>query len=108
MKQLYLSTLVLLLVLIGKPIHAQDFSNKGKEFWLCFPQHVPSSNLATLSIYITSDRASSGTITMGNGAFSATFSISAYGIQEIQIPHAAAHISNAESNTVIRKSILIK
>lgn len=88
---------------------AQDFSNKGKDFYLCFPQHVPSgTNLATLSIYITSDRASSGTITMANGAFSATFNIVAFGIQEIQIPHASAHISNAESFTIIKKSIRIK
>jgi gliding motility-associated-like protein len=90
---------------------AQDFSNKGKEFYLCFPTHVPNStaNLATLSIYITSDRASSGTITMGNGAFTGTFNIAANGLQEIQIPWAGnRHISNAEANTVIRKSINIK
>ena len=88
---------------------SQDFSNKGKDFYLCFPQHVPSgNNLATLSIYITSDKASAGTITMSNGAFSATFSIAAYGIQEIQIPHATAHISNTESFTIIQKSIRIK
>ncbi len=88
---------------------SQDFSNKGKDFYLCFPQHVPSgNNLATLSIYITSDRASSGTITMANGAFSSTFNIPANGIQEIQIPHAIAHISNAESFSIIQKSIRIK
>lgn len=90
---------------------AQDFSNKGKEFYLCFPTHVHNApaNLATLSIYITSDKASSGTITMGNGAFTGTFNIAANGLQEIQIPWAAnRHISNAEANTVIRKSINIK
>ncbi len=90
---------------------SQDFSNKGKDFYLCFPQHVPSGNsLATLSIYITSDRASTGTITMGNGAFSATFNINAGNnyFQEIQIAHNLAHISNAESFTIIQKSIRIK
>jgi hypothetical protein len=89
---------------------AQDFSNKGKEFWLCFPTHVPSSNNATLSIYITGDRASSGTITMPNGAFSGTFNIAANGIQEIQIAWATnRHIDGpTESNTVLNKSIRIK
>ena len=90
---------------------SQDFSNKGKEFWLCFPQHVPTGNnsLATLSIFITSDMASSGTISMPNGAFNGTFNIPANGIQEIQIPwNANIHIANSESNTVLNKSIHIK
>ncbi len=108
-KLLRLSTLLLLASFWGSNSYSQDFSNKGKEFWLCFPQHVPSGNsLATLSIWITSDRASSGTITMANGAFSANFNIAANGLQEIQIPHSAAHISNGESGLVIKKSIRIK
>jgi IgGFc binding protein len=87
---------------------SQDFSNKGKEFWLCFPSHVPSSNNATLSIWITSDQASSGTVTMTNGAFSGTFNIVAGGLQEIQIAWAAnTHITNAESGAVIQKSIKV-
>ncbi|MEI2737412.1 MAG: PKD domain-containing protein [Chitinophagaceae bacterium] len=61
-----------------------------------------------MSIWITSDRASSGTVTMTNGAFSAPFNIPANGLQEIQIPHATGHISNAESGIVIQKSIRIK
>ncbi len=96
-------------LLIFSTAFSQDFSNKGKEFFLCFPQHVPSANvLATLSIWITSDRASRGTITMANGAFNATFNIAANGLQEIQIPHAIGHIGNAESGLVIQKSITIK
>lgn len=97
------------LLLIAAKTFSQDFSNKGKEFYLCFPQHVPSANvLATLSIWITSDKASRGTITMANGAFSSTFNIPANGLQEIQVPHNLAHISNAESGMVIQKSIKVK
>ncbi len=95
---------------------AQDFSNKGKDFWLCFPQHVPNNatNIATLSIFITSDKASSGTITMPNGAFSGTFNVLANGIQEIQIPwNVNVHISNGESSNeattqILKKAIRIK
>ena len=103
--------LLCLSVLISLQINAQDFSNKGKDFYVCFPNHVPNSaaNIATLSIFVTSDLASSGTISMPNGAFSATFNIAANGIQEIQIPwNANVHISNAESNTVLNKSIRIQ
>lgn len=114
MKRFYsLSTLVLSILACGSTI-AQDFSNKGKDFYLCFPTHVPSATLATLSIYITSDRASSGTITMLNGAFSGTFNIAANGIQEIRIPwNANIHISNTESSNenitqILTKSIHIR
>ncbi len=92
-------------------VSAQDFSNKGKDFYLCFPNHVPAPNqgLATLSIFITSDKASSGTITMANGAFSGTFNIAANGIQEIPIVwNSNIHISNGESNSVIKKSIRVR
>ncbi len=104
-------------VLFSITANSQDFSNKGKDFWLCFPQHVPTNvttTLATLSIFITSDKASTGTITMPNGAFSATFNIAANGLQEIQIPHSTTrHISNGESSNetitqILNKSIRIK
>ncbi|MEO6611185.1 MAG: PKD domain-containing protein [Chitinophagaceae bacterium] len=110
MRKIYLLSTLVLTIFFGTPSSSQDFSNKGKDFYLCFPQHVPSgTQLATLAIFITSDKASSGTITMANSAFSATFNIPAYGIQEISIPwNALIHISNAESNTVIKKSIRIK
>lgn len=104
-----LSTLSALAMFCGTAIFCQDFSNKGKDFWLCFPQHVPSGNsLATLSIWITSDKASSGTVTLTNGTFSANFNIPANGLQEIQIPHAIGHISNGESFTISKKSIRVK
>jgi hypothetical protein len=51
----------------------QDYSNKGKEFWLCFPSHCPNAanTRPVLSIFITSDQASTGTVTMPNSAYSA-------------------------------------
>ncbi len=110
MRKFKLLSTLLLAILCGSSMFAQDFSNKGKEFWLCFPQHVPSGTLATLSVWITSDKASSGTITMTNGAFSANFTVNAGNnyLQQIQIPHSVAHISNGESGIIIQKSIRVK
>ena len=45
---------------------------------------------------------------MANGAFTANFSIAANGLQQIQVPHSVAHISNAQSGMVIQKSIKVK
>jgi len=115
MRKCILLTLVLLASITA---FSQDFSNKGKDFYLCFPNHVPSSGNATLSIFITSDKASSGTITMPNGAFAGTFNIGANGLQEILVNwNSNIHISNnpATDETtnetitrVLKKSIRIK
>jgi len=46
--------------------YGQDFSNKGKDFWVSYPQHIDST-LSVMGLYITSDVNTSGTITI-NGS----------------------------------------
>ncbi|NJO25654.1 MAG: hypothetical protein HC867_07685 [Bacteroidia bacterium] len=88
-------------------LFAQDFSNKGKEFWLCFPSHTPSGNLASMALFITSDKNSSGTISV-NG-FNTTFNVTANQVAgPINIPYSNAHINFAETGTVINKGINVK
>jgi hypothetical protein len=95
------------LVVSSGTLWSQDFTNKGKDFWLCFPAHVPNSNfLAKLSLFITSDQASSGTIQIGSTTIN-TFSIAANALQEIDIPYNQAYISNSESNTLVNKGIRV-
>ena len=40
---------------------SQDLSNKGKNFWICYPAHIDSTNSA-MGIYITSDVNATGQI----------------------------------------------
>lgn len=35
-------------------VHAQNFSNKGKEFWVCFPVHIDGT-AAKIQLFLTSD-----------------------------------------------------
>ncbi len=107
MRKLKLLCALVLAILLGNTSYAQDFSNKGKEFWFCFPNHIPSGANGQMSIWITSDQASSGTIVMTNGTFSANWNVAANGITSINIPYNLAHISNAESNMIIQKSLKI-
>ena len=56
----------LLLVLIGLSASAQDFSNKGREFWIPYSYHVgmnsgPTSSVS-MTLYITSDVNTSYTV----------------------------------------------
>ena len=93
-------------------VYAQDFSNKGKEFWVVFPPHQPSApaNLADLSLYISSDKNTSGHIVINGDSIS--FNIIAFTPQEFILPRATTYVSGAESATddptTIQKTVLNK
>src|SRR5437868_14982771 len=40
---------------------SQDFSNKGKDFWIAYPDHINTTS-SVMGIYITSDVNATGTI----------------------------------------------
>ena len=91
-------------------VHAQDFSNKGKEFWVVFPPHAPSNNnLAELSLYISSDKNTSGYIVINTDSI--RFYIVAFTPQEFILPRTSTYISGAESatdNAASNKKIVLK
>jgi len=90
MKQLYLSTLILLLVLIGKPIHAQDFSNKGKEFWLAYSYHVGMVNAGgtpVMTLYLTSDVTTTYNVEIYSGTPIQSGTINANQVVSVTIPN---------------------
>jgi gliding motility-associated-like protein len=93
-------------------INAQDFSNKGKEFWVVFPPHQPSSptTLAELSLYISSDKNTSGHIVINGDSI--PFNIIAFTPQEFILPRNTTYVSGAESATddptAIQKTVLNK
>ena len=98
-KHLLLLSIVMFCSLLS---YSQDFSNKGKEFWLVFPAHTPSSGQAQMGLFLTSDQNSSGTITV-NG-FSTTFTVTANQVTgPIDIPYANANVLT--TNTVVNKGI---
>jgi gliding motility-associated-like protein len=107
MRKIYLFSTLVLTLLLGKNSFAQDFSNKGKDFFLCFPSHVPSgASLAQMSLFITSDRNSSGVVTY-NGQ-TQNFVVTANQVTEVAILRSAAYILDAESNAPINKGIRVK
>ena len=53
---------------------SQDFSNKGKDFWIPYPEHIDGT-ASTMGLYITSDVNTSGTIYVG--ATAVPFSVTA-------------------------------
>lgn len=45
-------------------LYAQEFSNKGREFWIAYPAHVNGTN-SVMGLYITSDVNTTGTVKVG-------------------------------------------
>lgn len=59
--------LVVLVALIYSVLPAQDFSNKGKEFWIAYPAHIDGTN-SVMGLYITSETNTTGTVQLGSGS----------------------------------------
>lgn len=64
---------LLLIVFLGffSGLYSQDFSNKGKEFWLTYPQHIDLTQ-SVMGIYITSDKNATGQIDVAGTLISFT------------------------------------
>jgi gliding motility-associated-like protein len=78
------------ILLFTKSSFAQDFSNKGTEFFITFPAHVDGT-LAAMGIYITSDQAASGQVQVGNGGATINFNITANTVRRIFLGNTAAN-----------------
>lgn len=101
--------LMILISVFSLSAKGQDFSNKGKEFWLGYGNHVrmfdpklvvPSTNCylngnqqicpETMEVYITSDVNTTGYVEIKSIGFKEPFNVLANQISKITIPRSAA------------------
>ncbi|HYF30593.1 MAG TPA: PKD domain-containing protein [Chitinophagaceae bacterium] len=92
--------LLLLLAVAASSVYSQDFSNKGKEFWIGYGNHVRmyQGNSQQMVLYITSDVNTTGTVEIPGIPWSTSFSVTANQITTINIPQAARLDSEGLSN----------
>src|SRR5215203_6503850 len=80
--------------ILGLLIHfctfAQDFSNKGKEFWLAYSYHVGmvNSDAPTMTLYITSDVNTGFKVEIYGTAVIQTGNITAGQVMNVNIPNS--------------------
>ncbi|MDQ6814063.1 MAG: PKD domain-containing protein [Bacteroidota bacterium] len=110
----------LALVLMCASVQSQDFSNKGKDFWIGYGNHVrmfdprlipptttcyQSGNAQNcpekMQVYITSDINTSGLIEIASIGFSQAYTVTANQITTIDIPRSAALADEGLYNTGI-------
>ena len=84
--------LLFFLVSVGRFMAmGQDFSNKGKEFWIAYPAHV-DGNTSVMGLYITASVNTSGTISLAGGA-PLSFSVLANTVTRIFLNNTGAGTS---------------
>ncbi|MBC7745395.1 MAG: PKD domain-containing protein [Flavobacterium sp.] len=83
--------LLLLLQVAANPLSAQSTSNKGKDFWLGYGNHVRGfiDNSQKMAVYITSDVSTSGKVEIPGIGYSAIFNVTANSITTVIIPQSA-------------------
>src|SRR5215813_14063889 len=81
------------LSLLFNKVFSQDFTNKGKDFWIGYGNHVrmvQGSPAEKMQLYITSDVNTSGNVAIPSVGFNQAFTIGANQITTIDIPRSAA------------------
>ena len=54
------------LLLVASPLRSQEFSNRGKEFWLTYPAQIDGTT-SVMGLYITSSVNTTGTLELAGG-----------------------------------------
>jgi gliding motility-associated-like protein len=72
--------------------YAQDFSNKGKDFWVIYTGHIDGLT-SRMALYITSDQNATGTVSVGGNVIN--FSVTANQVTTVRFTN-----SSSPSNSV--------
>ncbi|GAA4331190.1 PKD domain-containing protein [Flaviaesturariibacter amylovorans] len=107
MKKLIAFLLLTGIFLAPRSTHAQDFSNKGKEFWLAYSYHVGmaggAGNQPVMTLYLTADETTTYTVEIFGVTTVATGTITAGQVASVSISTAyAINDEGAFSNRAIR------
>src|SRR5688572_2236388 len=97
MKKLILPWALAMLVLCSVSAYAQDFSNKGRDFWLVYPGHI-DGNQSRMALYISSNVSTSGIVTV-NGT-NIPFTTTANQATVVQIFPSSYNVINPQSEGI--------
>ena len=82
MRKFYLLGTLVLTLFICRSGEAQDFSNRGKDFWVAYSGHIDGTS-SVMGLYLTSDVSTSGSVQVG--AVNLPFTITANQVTKLFI-----------------------
>lgn len=79
MRKLYLLSTLVLIVLAGGFCSAQDFSNKGKDFWVAYGYHaiMPGTNQQQMVLYFAADQTTNVTVSIPGLGYTQNYVVAA-------------------------------
>ena len=89
------SIAILSLGIVGE-VCAQYTSNKGKDFWVGYTDHIDGTG-SNMVLYITSDVSTEGIVSIPGQSYSQTFTVTANSITQISIPSNKAYVGSSET-----------
>src|SRR5437867_11133509 len=88
---------VIFLLVVSVAGIGQDFSNKGKDFWLVYPAHI-DGNVSRMALYISSDVSTSGTVFLAGSSI--PFSITANQATVVQVFPSTYPVINSQNEGI--------
>ena len=84
-------SLLVIILMTAHSVYAQSTSNKGRDFWLGYGNHVRGydNNTQRMVVYVTSDVNTVGKVEIPGVGFSKTYSVTANSITTVDIPQSA-------------------
>ena len=89
--------LFLILFLLFFSAIGQDYSNKGKDFWLAYPAHI-DGNSSRMALYVSSEVGTSGTVMLSNSTI--PFTITANQAAVVQISPSTYPVINSQNEGI--------
>ncbi|TAH06807.1 MAG: hypothetical protein EAZ13_08125 [Sphingobacteriia bacterium] len=89
--------LFFLLICSGCILQAQEFSNKGKDFWIAYPAHIDNLN-SRMALYISSTENTTGEVQLDGKII--PFTVVANQATTIQISPVTYNVYNAQSDGI--------
>lgn len=80
-----------MLLLLSYSASSQVTSNKGTDFWIGYMGHIDGTG-SNMKLYVTSDVATSGVVSIPGQNWSQNFSVSANSVTLLNIPPASAYV----------------
>ncbi len=82
-------------MLICKNVSAQDFSNKGKDFWVIYTGHIDGTT-SRMALYITSDQNATGTVSVAGNVIN--FAVTANQVTTVRFTNTSTPSNSVAYN----------
>src|SRR6185295_10752238 len=86
MRKHILQIIFLPLFVAGVSGYAQDFSNKGKDFWVIYTGHIDGTT-SRMALYLTSDQNATGTVSVAGNTIN--FTVTANQVTKVQFTNSS-------------------